>query len=79
MKYPEILDKMINSLFLKGAVKEMAEKLNANKNADAYETLCGALFLENNEDVQVKIIVTRKKEDFIGAFDVIEHNTLVGK
>jgi len=76
MEYKDKLKKMVDSLYLKDAIIELADKLNENKKADAFETLCGALFSDENEDYQVKVIVTRKKEDFIGAFDIIEHNTL---
>ena len=56
---------------------ELANKLNDNKEADAFSTSSGSILLDNEEEVQVQIIVTRKKENFYGDFDVVEHNTLV--
>ena len=70
------LEKLVKSLFAEGAIIELAEKLNKNKKADAYSTSSGCILLDNNEEVQVQIIITRKKEDFYGDFDVIEHNTV---
>jgi len=75
----EHLEKLVKSLFTEGAIIELAEKLNENKNADAYSTAAGFILLDNNEEVQVHIIVTRKKEDFYGDFDVVEHNTAVAR
>jgi hypothetical protein len=73
----EHLEKLVKSLFTEGAIIEIANKLNDNKEADAFSTSSGSILLDNDEEVQVQIIVTRKKEDFYGDFDVVEHNTLV--
>ena len=71
------LEKLVKSLFTEDAIIELANKLNDNKEADAFSTSSGSILLDNEEEVQVQIIVTRKKEDFYGDFDVVEHNTLV--
>ena len=71
------LEKLVKSLFTEGAIIELAKKLNENKDVDAFSTSSGSILLDENEEVQVQIIVTRKKEDFYGDFDIIEHNTLV--
>lgn len=68
-----MIDKLIDSLWAKSAIKQCAEELEKNKNADAFETKCGDLLLGDNEEVQVKVIVTRKSDDFIADFDLIEH------
>lgn len=71
----EHLEKSIKSLFFETATKEIATELNNNKEAHSYITSCGGLLLDNNEEIQVQIVVTRKKENFIGAFDIIEYKT----
>ena len=65
------LEKLIDSLYLKGAIKECAEKLAENKDNYAFSTACGSLVINENEEIQVQVIVTRKKEDFLGDFDVV--------
>lgn len=71
------LEKLIDSLYLKGAIKECAEGLAKNYQSNAYSTACGNLLINENEEVQVQVIVTRKKEDFLGDFDIIEHRTFI--
>jgi hypothetical protein len=73
----EHLEKLIKTLFLEGAVKELAENLNKSVDVDAFSTASGNILLDNNEEVQVQIIVTRKKEDFLGDFEVVEHRTVL--
>lgn len=69
-------DKLIKSLFLEGAVKQCAEELEKDKSVDAVSTASGILLVNENEEVQVQIIVTRKREDFLGDFDMVSHRTL---
>ena len=58
------LEKMIDGLFLKTAVKDCFNNLEKAKDADAYETQAGHLCsLDEMEEYQVKVIVTRKEED----------------
>ena len=65
------LEKLIDSLYLKGAIKECAEKLAEYQENYAFSTSCGSLVINENEEIQVQVIVTRKKEDFLGDFDVV--------
>ena len=69
-------EKLIKSLFLEGAVKLCAEELEKTKTVTAFSTSCGSLIINENEEVQVQIIVTRNKEDFLGDFDLLTHKTL---
>ena len=68
------LEKMVDSLFPITAIKDCMKELNKDDNASAYETSCGFLVLENEETVQVKIIVTRKEDDFLDPFDIVRHS-----
>ncbi len=72
-------EKIIKSLFLEGAVKECAVELEKDNSVDAFSTACGSLILNETEEVQVQIIVTRKREDFLGDFDIVGHRTLSAK
>ena len=72
----ENLEKMIDGLFLKSAVKDCFDNLQKEKDADAFETQAGHLCsLDEKEEYQVKVIVTRKEDDFLGAFDNVKHST----
>lgn len=67
--------KQIDSLYIKEALRDCIDQMIKNKEADAYSGSCGELCLDNYEELQVQIIVTRKKTDFIGPFDIVEHKT----
>lgn len=70
------LDKSIEHLWLISAVKDCYNKLDENKGADAYETLSGTLLSsDEKQEYQVHIKITRKKDDFLGDFDFVEHTT----
>lgn len=71
-----MIDKLIDSLYAKLAIKQCAEELEKNPDIDACETSCGALMINNDEDLQVKIIVTRNADDFIEDFDLIQHRII---
>lgn len=74
------LDKAIESLWLKSAVKDCYIRLEKSKDADAFETYSGTLLSgDEKEEYQVQIKVTRKKDDFLGDFDFVEHKTYKGK
>ena len=66
-------EKLIDSLYPITAIKGCMTELNKNENAIAYESPCGHLILDNDEEVQVKIIVTRNMDDFLGPFDIVEY------
>lgn len=67
------LDKMTTSLFPVIAIKDCMKELNSNEELLGCETQCGMLMLDNEETVQVKIIITKVEEDFIGPFEVVPH------
>jgi len=73
------LKKMVQSLYLTNGVIELAKELDKTKEATSFSTSAGMLLLENNEEVQVQIIVTRDKEQFLGEFDVVQHNQVIYK
>ena len=74
----ENLDKIIGSLWANSAIKDCYKNLEENKDADAYETLAGSLCsLDEKQEYQVKVIVTRKEDDFIGDFDHIKHTSSI--
>ncbi len=70
------LEKQLEGLYTKIAIKDCVKALEENTSADAYESSAGMFVLNNNEVVQVKVIVTRKEDDFIGELELTEHNTL---
>jgi len=72
-----MLDKLIDSLWTKVAIKQCAEELQQNTDVDSFETKCGDLVIGNNEEVQVKVIVTRKKDEFIGDFEMIARRNVI--
>lgn len=70
------LDIFINSLITDWAIKKNTEELVKDTESDAYETSCGNMIVEG-EEFQVKVIVTRKTEDFLDPFDIVQHVTRV--
>lgn len=75
-----ILEKSIEYLWLKSAIKDCYNRLEKSKDADAYETYSGSLLSEDeSQEYQVQIKVTRKTDDFLGDFDFVEHKTYKGK
>ncbi len=68
------LEKMIKSLWVNQAIKDCYVNLEQNKEASAFETQAGCLLsMDGETPYQVKIIVTRNEEEFLGDFDHVEH------
>lgn len=71
------LEKSMETLWVKVAIKECYQMLNENKEADAIHTYAGSLISTNKtQEYQVQIIITRKEEDFLGDFDYVTLKTM---
>lgn len=68
------LDKFIKSLYLEGAVKELSQNLNQKKDSFAFTTAAGTILLDNDEEAQVQVIVTRNKLDFLADFETVGYS-----
>lgn len=61
----EHLEKLIKSLSTEVSIKKCAEHLNDMKEAQSIITPVGHLLLDNNEEVQVQVTVTRVKAEMM--------------
>ena len=76
MEYNKIAEKMIDSLWLKQAVKDCLKEVNENDLLDKVKTQAGSIVSSDDEELQVHVMVVRNKEQFIGDFDVIKYKTI---
>ena len=73
MNENEVLEKMVDSLYLKTAVKDCFNGLCENNTASAFQTSAGGMVnIKTNETYQVQVIVTKDKDMFLGDFDLVE-------
>ena len=68
------LQKLIDSLYVKVAIETMAEEMNKNKESDSFKSSAGELVLDDDEEVQVQVIITRNKKEFMDPFEIIQYN-----
>jgi len=68
------LEALIDSLWTKKSIEDCAVALNENKTLAHTKMSAGTLILDNGEEVQVQVIVTRQKDEdsLLGDFEMVE-------
>lgn len=67
----EHLERFIDSTLelYKASVKDLSHELNNNKKLVSATQKGGIMLLDNQEQVQIQITITRNEDDFLGDFE----------
>lgn len=69
----QMKERLIESLFIKQAIKECVKILEKNTEYCASETSCGRMLIGEDEEVEVRIVVVRDEKSFLGDFEIVNH------
>ena len=72
LEQQEYLERCIRTLYTNDMIEQCVFELSKDREAWAYETPCGNLYL-NGEDFQVMVKVVRGEENFEEDFSFIKH------